>query len=93
MFVSTLLSFMLSSYSEQELTILENCCDFYYPIAIWTNDPIVVHVSSIIIFIEVSIKDDIVSILNKPLESMPLLINDYTDIRMAFVKWRLTIAR
>jgi hypothetical protein len=49
--------------------------------------------SSVTFFTGKDMEKEIVNILKRPLEDMPLLINEYEDERMAFVKWRLTIGK
>ena len=85
------LKWMLSSYSEEELKILDNILQPYHDPLM--NYPYMIKERSITFYTDKAILQEIKNILKRPLEDMPLLINAYEDERMAFVKWRLTIGK
>lgn len=70
---------------------MEDACDQYHKP--YMNYPYTIEVTPIEIFLDRYTLEGAVDILKKPLEEIPLLINEYTDERMAFVKWRLMIGR
>jgi hypothetical protein len=85
------LKWTLSSYTEDELKILE---DVYTPYEEpYLHYPYTIKVIPITLHMDKSTIEDAMSTLKRPLEDMPLLINDFTDARLAFVKWRLMIGR
>lgn len=85
------LKWTLSSYTEEELKLLENVYNLHREP--YLHYPYVIKVTPITLHMDKSMVEGAMSILRRPLEDMPLLINDFTDERMAFVKWRLMIGR
>jgi len=85
------IKWLLSSYSEEELKLLGDVWNTYWKTYI--QYPYTIKVTPITLFMHKHMIEGAVSILKRPLEEIPLLINDYTDERMAFVKWRLMIGR
>jgi len=85
------LKWTLSSYTEYELKLLEDVCTPYWEP--YLHYPYTIKVTPITLHMDKSIVEGAMSILKRPLEDIPLLINDFTDARLAFVKWRLMIGR
>jgi hypothetical protein len=85
------IKWLLSSYSEEELILLEDACAPYHKP--YLSYPYTIEVTPIKIYLDRIMLKGAIGILKRPLEDMPLLINDYTDERMAVVKWRLMIGR
>jgi hypothetical protein len=85
------IKWLLSSYSEEELELLGNTIEPYH--IPYLSYPYTIKMTPIEIFLDRYTLEGAVSILKRPLEEIPLLINDYTDERMAVVKWRLMIGR
>lgn len=85
------LKWILSSYSEEELKILDNILQPYQDS--FMNYPYRIRERSITFRTEKTILQGIINILKRSLEDMPLLINEFEDERMAFIKWRLTIGK
>jgi len=85
------IKWLLSSYSEEDLILLEDACDQYH--ISYMNYPYTIEVTPIKIYLDSIMLEGAVDILKKPLEDMLLLINDFVDERLAFVKWRLMIGR
>lgn len=85
------IKWLLSSYSEEELKLLEDLLTPRWEPHL--SYPYTIKVAQIKIYMDKCTLESAVDILNKPLEDMLLLINDFVDERLAFVKWRLMIGR